>query len=107
VIGLSTGTFLYFLSTLLTAILSLNSPSDETGRTAASVRATRQKKRIEALQESSNAQARIRIEETLNMKREYESWLEKDRKLGRGGAGLLARSQTILEEEDDSDDGFY
>jgi hypothetical protein len=38
------------------------------------------------------------------MEKKYAEWLEKDVGKRREGDGLLA--QTILEEEDDSEDGF-
>jgi len=109
IIGLSTGAVLFVLSRLLSAIFTLDLPPEENGRTAASVRAARQKKKLQAIQEASNEQAMMRIKDTLLMRQEYNDYLSQDRLRvsSREKGGLLAPSQVILEEEDDSDDAFY
>ena len=100
---------MFALSRLLAAIFALDSQPEESGRTAASVRAAREKRKLQAIQETSNEQAMMRIKETLLMRQEYNDYLSQDRLRvsSREKGGLLAPSQVILEEEDDSDDAFY
>ena len=104
-IGLFTGTFLHFSSSLLTRVLDLRTSPQESGRTAASVRAARERKRLEDAWQAStpirSRQARRRMEDT---SKDYSEYVEKDRGKRKEGQGLL--SQTILEEDDDSADRF-
>jgi len=104
IIGLLTGSILHFSSNIIISILDLHSKPQESGRTAASVRAAREKKLEEAWQTVTPAggnQGRARLGEAL--KKEYAEYLDKDGGKKREGQGLL--SLTILE-EDDSEDGF-
>jgi hypothetical protein len=104
-IGLLTGSLLHFSSSILTKALNIQALPEQSGRTAASVRATREKQRLEDAWQASTPirsnQARARVEDT---SRDYSEYIEKDRGKRKEGQGLL--SQTILEEEDDSEDGF-
>jgi hypothetical protein len=90
---------------MLTQALNLQASPEHSGRTAASVRAAREKKRLEDAWKAStpfrSGHERARVEETSKGHSEY---IEKDRGKWKEGQGLL--SQTILEEDDDSDDGF-
>lgn len=108
-IGVITGTFLHFSSSMLTIVFNLHSsPEDQIPvRTAASVRATREKRKLESAWESSGGAAwSSEGKETHadEMKMEYAEFLEQDRGKRKGGKGLLA--QTILEEDDDSEENF-
>lgn len=82
-------------SALLVSLLNLTPTPKDKGRTAASVRATREKKKLERVWQSSN----IEEQDGFSMGK-YGEWLDR-----RGDEhGLLG--QTILEEDDDSEDGF-
>lgn len=105
-IGLLTGFILHVSSNMLVSLFNLRLPSEDSGRTAASVRAAREQQKLEeAWQTSSLAQinqSNWKSDETIN--RDYLEWIDKERGNRRDGQGLL--SQTILEEDDDSEDGF-
>ena len=104
IIGLLTGSFLHFSSSMLTKALNLKASPEQSGRTAASVPATREKKRLEDAWQASTPirsnQARTRVDTS----KDYSEYIEKDRGKRKEGQGLL--SQIILEEDDDSEDGF-
>lgn len=93
---------------MLITLFNLRPTPEEigSGRTAASVRAERERRKLESAWESSGGTAwdtsgmELSAEE-LNMGYEI---LEKDRGKKKGKQGLLA--QTILEEDDDSEEGF-
>jgi hypothetical protein len=101
---------------MLTTVFNLHATPKETGRTAASVRAARESKKLENAWDSPSsrepkfeelkAKWKAPSEEysTEELKREYAEFLEKDRGKRKGGQGLL--TQTILEEEDDSEEEF-
>ncbi len=90
---------------MLTTLFHLHPVPEEKGRTAASVRAARERKRLEDAWQSSTpvrgTQGSTRLDE---QSKDYAEYLDKDRGRRREGQGLL--SQTILEEDDDSEDGF-
>jgi hypothetical protein len=90
---------------MLIKVLNLQDSPEQSGRTAASVRAAREKKRLEDAWQASTPirsnQARTWVEDT---SKDYLEYIEKDRGKRKEGQGLL--SQTILEEDDDSEDGF-
>ena len=90
-IGLVTGSILHVSSSILVSVFNLTSTPEETGRSAASVRAAREKKKLEQAWQSSTTKTEP------STKRRYSEWLETDQ-------GLLR--QTILEEDDDSEEGF-
>lgn len=105
-IGLITGSILHFSSTMLITIFDLRPSAEEKGRTAASVREAREKKNQQDAWQSSSSRKYsdnlIRLEEMA--RKDYSDFLDKDWGKRREGQGLL--SQTILEEDDDSEDGF-
>ena len=72
------------------------------GRSAASVRAAREKKKLEDAWQSSSSRGDARLKADPAMEKKYSEWLEKDTK--RREDGLLGH--TILEEDDDSEEGF-
>ncbi|PBP17451.1 hypothetical protein BUE80_DR011787 [Diplocarpon rosae] len=96
IIGLITGSVLHLSSSVLVSVFNLNSVSEEIGRSAATVRAAREKKKLEQALQTSKAKsdsANSRDEASIE---KYTEWLEKSEQ------GLLG--QTILEEDDS--DGF-
>lgn len=104
-IGLLAGSLLHFSSDMLMQALGLQASPEHSGRTAASVRVAREKRRLEDAWPASTPvrsnQTRAKVEENSKDSSEY---VEKDRNKRKEGQGLL--SQTILEEDDDSEDGF-
>ncbi|EKD13524.1 uncharacterized protein L3040_008609 [Drepanopeziza brunnea f. sp. 'multigermtubi'] len=98
-VGLVTGSVLYALSSVLVSMFSLKPVAEERGRSAASVRAAREQKKLHKLENAW--QSSTFKSEDLNARSEpslekYAEWLEKT------DQGLLG--QTILEEDDS--DGF-
>lgn len=106
VIGLVTGSILHIASTILVSLFNLAPVPVEKGRSAASVRAAREQKRLEEAWQSSSPfledQGRLPINNSLE--KNYAEWREKDSGKRREDQGLF--KQTILEEDDDSEDGF-
>ena len=98
-IGLLTGSILHISSSILVSVFNLTPAPEETGRSAASVRAAREKKKKleQAWQSSTTRTERGKLKEDPSMEKKFSEWLETDQ-------GLL--SQTILEEDDDSEEGF-
>lgn len=87
---------------MLITILGLRPTPVEHGRTAASVREARRKKLEEpASGPSPAAIAQHNAARVEFLKEEYADFLAKGRATSREGPGLM--SQTILEEDDDSD----
>jgi hypothetical protein len=78
------------------SIFDLNSVPEGRGRTAASVRADKERKKLEQVWHN----APIKDEDGI---KKYEEWLDQTTRRG-DDHGLLA--QTILEEDDDSEDEF-
>jgi hypothetical protein len=75
---------------------------EETGRTAASVRAAREQKKLEGAWESSILKGEsARLRNDPSMRKKQAEWLESELSKRREDQGLLG--QTILEEEDDSE----
>ncbi|KAG0648191.1 hypothetical protein D0Z07_5423 [Hyphodiscus hymeniophilus] len=76
---------------------------EDTGRSAASVRAARENKKLEDAWQSSSSrgEASLRVDPT--MEKKYAEWLEKD--IGKRREDSIL-GQTILEEDDDSEDVF-
>jgi hypothetical protein len=98
VIGLLTGSILHISSSILVSVFNMTPAPEETGRSAASVRAAREKKKLEqAWQSSTTRIERGKLKEDPSMEKKFSDWLETEQ-------GLL--SQTILEEDDDSEEGF-
>lgn len=105
VIGLLAGSMLHISSSILVSLFNLAPTPEETGRSAASVRAAREKKKLEQAWQSStikSERAGLKVEPSTDKK--YAEWIEADLDQRREGQGLFG--QTILEEDDDSDEGF-
>lgn len=100
-IGLATGSMLHLSSAALVSIFNLTPAPKEQGRTAASVRAAREEKLVERAWQSSTSREQERWRANPPSIEDLQ-WLEKDPGSRRGEPGLLG--QTILEEEDDSED---
>jgi hypothetical protein len=91
---------------MLISIFDLRSTPEDTGRTAASVRAERERRKLESAWPTATPDRDVRANELMGeaLKREYAEFLDKDRVKRKHEQGLLG--QTILEEDDDSEDGF-
>jgi hypothetical protein len=97
VIGVITGSVLHLSSTVMMAAMNLQSTNsiEAEGKISQSKADGKRSRRIRKSQSLS--------ENGLNdLNKDYREWLDKDR--GVKGKGLV--SQTILEEDDSSDDGF-
>jgi hypothetical protein len=68
------------------------------------VRAAREQKKLEDAWQSSSSRGEAKLRADPLVETKYAEWLEKDVGKRREGDGLMG--QTILEEEDDSEDGF-
>lgn len=68
------------------------------------MRAAREQKKLEDAWQSSSSRGEARVKVDPFVEKKYAEWLEKGVGKRREGDGLLG--QTILEEEDDSEDGF-
>ncbi|KAH7321452.1 hypothetical protein BKA65DRAFT_80886 [Rhexocercosporidium sp. MPI-PUGE-AT-0058] len=99
IIGLATGFILHFSSSLLVSVFNLTAVPEETGRSAASVRAAREQKKLDQAWDripTKGDSGDLRNDPEME---KFAEWLEK------GDQGLLG--QTILEEDDSDDlDGF-
>ncbi|KAG4411033.1 hypothetical protein IFR04_015837 [Cadophora malorum] len=99
IIGLITGSVLHLSSSLLVSVFNLTATSEETGRSAASVRAAHEQKKLEQAWDripTNNEKGDLRSDPEME---KFAEWLEK------GDQGVLG--QTILEEDDSDDlDGF-
>lgn len=86
-------------------LLNLTPIPEERGRSAASVRAARQQKKIEdAWKDSVSKQDQGRSEADSSLEKKYAEWLDKES--GKRGEDRWLFKQTILEEDDDSDEGL-
>ncbi|CZR58916.1 uncharacterized protein PAC_08808 [Phialocephala subalpina] len=103
VIGLVTGSVLHLSSTVLVSLFDLTPTPEEKGRTAASVRAAREKKLEQVWQDSQVKDEDGNWKNGISMEK-YVEWLEKNATQRGDDHGLLGL--TILEEEDDSEDEF-
>ncbi|KAI9646968.1 hypothetical protein NHQ30_004969 [Ciborinia camelliae] len=97
-IGLITGSILHISSSVLASLFNLTSSPAETGRSVASIRTAQEQKKRGSKPDP------LRWKVDPSVERRYPEWLEKDRGRKKEEHGLLA--QTIIEEDDDSDDGF-
>jgi hypothetical protein len=105
VIGLITGSILHVASTLLVSIFNLTPIPEEKGRSAASVRVAREQKKLEDAWQNSAVKLEHRKRRgDGTMEKKYAEWLEMDVGKRKEDQGLLG--QTIIEEDDDSEDGF-
>ncbi|RDL35115.1 Uncharacterized protein BP5553_07046 [Venustampulla echinocandica] len=97
IIGLITGSILYLSSSILVMVFDLNSAPADRNQSAASIRATKEQKELEGAWKSSLSKSgpdRWRSKPT--------EWQDLDRGKRRDDTGLLG--QTIIEEDDDSDE---
>jgi len=88
---------------VLASLFDLAPVPEEEGRSAASVRAAREKKKLEHAWQNSTVKEDGSWRGDISMEK-YAEWLEKNTTQRRDDQGLLG--QTILEEDDDSEDGF-
>lgn len=103
IIGLATGSILYLTSNFLVSILNLEQMPEDKGRTAASVRAAREQKKLGDAWQSSTGRTEQKLwRDDIVMEKKYTEWVEKNAGKRREDQGLLG--QTILEEEDSDDD---
>jgi len=104
VIGLITGSILHVSSSVLVSLFDLTPGPEEAGRSAASVRAARERKKLEqAWQSSSIKSEQVKWGSGISLER-YTDWVGKDAGQRREDQGVIG--QTIIEEDDDSEDGF-
>ncbi|KAA8572865.1 hypothetical protein EYC84_003434 [Monilinia fructicola] len=97
-IGLLTGSILRISSSILASLFKLTLSPEETGRSVSSIRAAQGEKKRNSKPDL------LKWKVDPSVERRYSEWLEKDGGRKKDEQGLLA--QTIIEEEDDSDDGF-
>jgi hypothetical protein len=101
VIGLITGSILHLSSTLLVSLFKLTPIPEEKGRSAVSVRVSKEQKKLEEAWQSSSLKSNpSRLGGTNSLGNDYAEWLEKDAAKRREDELF---KQTILEEDDDSD----
>ncbi|KAF7955376.1 uncharacterized protein EAE97_000635 [Botrytis byssoidea] len=98
VIGLITGSLLRVSSSILASLFKLTSGPEDTDLSVASIRAAREHKKRNSKPDPSKWKVDPSVE------KRYSGWLEKDRGRKKDEHGLSA--QIIIEEDDDSDDGF-
>ncbi|KAF4615578.1 hypothetical protein G7Y89_g15296 [Cudoniella acicularis] len=104
IVGLITGSIIHLSSSVLISIFNLTPAPEDRGRTAASVRAARDQKKLEGAWEASLSKEggeRWRGDHAILKK--PAAWSDTALRT-RGDKGLLG--QTIIEEDDDSEDGF-
>jgi hypothetical protein len=91
-------------STVLVSLFNLTPIPEEKGRSAASVRAAREQKKLEeAWQGSSFKSDQGRLGADSALEKNYAEWLDKES--GKRREDQRLSNQTILEEED-SEEGF-
>jgi len=78
---------------------------EDTGRTAASIRAAREQKKLEGAWESSISKSEsARLKNHPLTRKQQTEWLESE--LSKRRENQLLLRQTIIEEDDDSEDRF-
>jgi hypothetical protein len=103
VIGLITGSLLHLSSSILMSLFNLTPAPAEAGRSAVSLRAARERKQFEhAWQSSAIKSEQVKWGSDISLGR-YADWVGKDAGQ-REDQGVVG--QTIIEEDDDSEDGF-
>jgi hypothetical protein len=103
IVGLVTGSILHLCSTMLVSLFNLTPVGQESGRTAASVRAEREQKKLEVAWEASTSKKDLESwRDEVSSRRKHTELLGIDRGRRREEQGLLG--QTILEEEDSEDE---
>ncbi|KAF5879613.1 uncharacterized protein Bfra_006820 [Botrytis fragariae] len=98
VIGLITGLLLRVSSNILASLFKLTSDPEDTDRSVASIRAAREHKK----RNSKSDPLKWKVDPSVEKR--HSGWLEKDGGRKKDEHGLSA--QIIIEEDDDSDDGF-
>jgi len=105
-IGILTGSILHFSSRFIGSVLNLQDVQEEESHPPVSLRTLQDRKTLEDAWDAATPvrsyAGRPRLKESLAS--EYAGLLKSDLGKKREGHGLL--SQTILEEDDDSGDGF-
>lgn len=105
VVGLVTGSILHISSTILVSLFNLTPTPEERGRSAASVRAAREQQKLEeAWQSTSFKSDQGRLGFDSSLEKHYAEWVDNESGKRREDQKLF--KQTILEEEDDSDEGL-
>ncbi|TVY33869.1 hypothetical protein LSUB1_G004672 [Lachnellula subtilissima] len=105
VIGVITGSLLHIFSTVLISTFDLAAVPEDTGRTAASIRAAREQKKLEGAWESSISKSEsARLKNYPLTRKQQTEWLESE--LSKRRENQLLLGQTIIEEDDDSEDRF-
>jgi hypothetical protein len=95
---------LHITSSVLVSLFNLTPVPEEAGRSAASVRAARERKKLEhAWQSSATKNEQVKWGSDISLER-YTDWVGKDASQRREDQGVIG--QTIIEEDDDSEDGF-
>jgi hypothetical protein len=95
---------LHISSSVLLSLFNLTPVPEEGGRSAASVRAARERKKLEhAWQSSAIKSEQVKWGSDISLER-YTDWVGKDASQRREDQGVIG--QTIIEEDDDSEDGF-
>jgi hypothetical protein len=104
-IGLVTGSILHLSSTILTSVFNLNPVPEEKERSNASVHSAQEQSNLEKTWQSSLYRGHL---ETLrpddSLEKKYAEWLEENR--GKNKVDQSLFGQTILEEEDDFENGL-
>ncbi|TGO60109.1 hypothetical protein BCON_0038g00240 [Botryotinia convoluta] len=98
VIGLITGSLLRVSSSILASLFKLTSGPEDTDLSVASIRAAREHKKRNSKPDP------LKWKVDPSVEKRYSGWLEKDGGRKKDEHGLSA--QIIIEEDDDSDDGF-
>ncbi|KAH6684423.1 hypothetical protein B0J14DRAFT_11938 [Halenospora varia] len=104
-VGLVTGSILHLSSSVLVSLFNLSAPPEFQGRTAASVRAAREQKKLEGAWEASLSRSESdRWSGDASILKRQAGF--RDGALRKRGEEKGLLGQTILEEDDDSEDGF-
>ena len=104
-IGLVTGSILHLSSALLTSLFNLNPTHEEKGRSEASISSASEDGKLEKIWRNSlTKEYQQSLHHDSSLEKKYAEWLEKDIGKRKEDYGLLG--QTIIEEEDDADDGL-
>jgi len=105
VVGLITGSILHLSSTILITLFNLTPVPEEEGQSSTSMRAVQEQKKLEeAWQSSSSKGVQRGFGADTSLGKTYAEW--RDKNAGKRREDQRLFKQTILEEEDDSDDGF-
>ncbi|KAM0181647.1 hypothetical protein ACHAPC_007191 [Botrytis cinerea] len=98
IIGLISGSLLRVSSSILASLFKLTTGPEDTRRSVAPIRAAREHKKRDSTPDVSKWKVDPSVE------KRYSGWLENDGGRKKDEHGLSA--QIIIEEDDDSDDGF-